>query len=93
MGILKSTLDNIAGKKRWCMKRNGDEKFKAYITDLASGKTTAKPGQEIAKPDIKNVISRLGNAGHVTVPWGEFRQAEALYGFYQEWCKTKISIP
>jgi hypothetical protein len=87
MGIRKSTLDNIAGKKRWCMKRNADKGFKAYLTDLASGKIFAKPGQEIAKPDIKNVISRLEKAWRVTVPYGEFEQAEDLYGFYQEWCK------
>lgn len=89
MGWRKSTECNIDRKKKWVEEKNKDKKFKAYLTDLASGKTTAKPGQEISKLDIKNVISRLGNSRHVTVPWGEFRQAEALYGFYQEWSKNE----
>ena len=59
-----------------------------YLNNLVSGKIIAKSGQEIAKADIKNVISRLKNVWHVTMPWGEFGQAEALYGFYQERSKN-----
>ena len=89
MGWSRSTELNIAGKKQKCVKMFRDKKFMAYLDNLVSEKIVAKSGQEIAKSDIKNVISRLGNAGHVTMPWGEFGQAEDLYRFFQEWNKNE----
>jgi hypothetical protein len=90
MGWLKSKERNIAGKKRRCEKMYEDKKFMAYLSNLVSGKIFSKPGQEIAKSQIQNVIFKLERASWLTVTDGDANQAEDLYGFYQEWSKNEM---
>lgn len=85
MGWSKYNENNVSRKRQKCLEFFGDKEFMRYLNNLVSGEIVAKSGQEIAKSQIENVIFKLERVSWLTMTDGDAKQAEDLYGFYQEW--------